>query len=282
MAIPLPQLADAVLRARMKFKWDVYTKVILSSPPDSSMDPLIAALISEHHYVVISTCKHHDAISVGYDSNVPLADIAFLNGELYALTMKEGLYVYSPNNGCLGAPMNVSPGGFHQRITDAPKERELYYFLPGLLYVVSRYLAVCDGRLFMVRRWLSVPAHTRLGDEERTSWFEVLEADLTIAPCQWRRLHRLGGHAIFLGSKCTKFVRASQCVGGVQEDCIYFMHRIYDNQAREYWGLHADPLGDSGVYNMRTGAIKPLLPESRLAELPLKHQFPTWFFPTDL
>ncbi|KAF0888942.1 hypothetical protein E2562_020160 [Oryza meyeriana var. granulata] len=213
---PLPQLANAVLQAMKVSKFYTpestkvpYAKVIMSSPLDSSPDPLIAALILDKHYVVISACKRPGAIGIGYDYNMPLADIVFLHGRLYTLTMKEGLYVYGPNIGCLSEPMNVS-SGFHQCIIDDPKEQELNYFLPGLLYVVLRYLAECDGRLFLVRRWMSVPPHARLGDEDRTCWFEVFEADLTITPCRWTKVHHLGGHAIFLGSECTKFVRASQ------------------------------------------------------------------------
>ncbi|KAF2908624.1 hypothetical protein DAI22_12g196301 [Oryza sativa Japonica Group] len=77
--------------------------------------------------------------------------------------------------------------------------------------------------------------------------------------CGWRKVDSLGGHAIFLGSQCAKFVRSSQCVGGVQADCIYFMHRTFDNPSRVYWGPCVDPLGESGVYNMRNSEITPLL-----------------------
>ena len=112
--------------------------------------------------------------------------------------------------------------------------------------------------------------------------FEVFEADLTTNPCQWRKVDSLGGQAIFLGSECAKFVRASKCVGGVQEDCIYFMHRSFDNPSNEFFGPSVDPLGDSGMYNMKNGEITPLLPEALMTELRLKRQFLTWFFPADV
>ncbi|KAB8118048.1 hypothetical protein EE612_060666 [Oryza sativa] len=62
---PLPQLANAVLRAMNDSKFYTvgntkmpYVKVILSSPPlDSSPDPLVAALIFEGYYVAISACN---------------------------------------------------------------------------------------------------------------------------------------------------------------------------------------------------------------------------------
>uniref|UniRef100_A0A0E0MP59 KIB1-4 beta-propeller domain-containing protein n=1 Tax=Oryza punctata TaxID=4537 RepID=A0A0E0MP59_ORYPU len=131
--------------------------------------------------------------------------------------MKEGLYIYL----------------FHQCITDDPKQQQIYTDT-DLEYVVPRYLTECDGRLFMVMRWMRLPLHVRLGGV-----FDVFEADLATTPCQC-------GHAIFLGSGCTKFVHASKCVGGVQEDCIYFMHRTFDNPSREYFGPCVDPLGNSG------------------------------------
>ncbi|KAL6646453.1 hypothetical protein ACP70R_018061 [Stipagrostis hirtigluma subsp. patula] len=82
-------------------------------------------------------------------------------------------------------------------------------------------------------------------------------------------------------NECSKSVLASQCAGGIQEDCIYFMHRVFDNPGREHFGPCVNPLGDSGVYNMRNGKITPLLPETMMAELQRKRQFLTWFFPAD-
>uniref|UniRef100_A0A0E0FDN2 DUF295 domain-containing protein n=1 Tax=Oryza meridionalis TaxID=40149 RepID=A0A0E0FDN2_9ORYZ len=259
---PLPQLANAVLRAMNNSMFYTvgktkmpYVKVILSSPLDSSPDPLVAALILEGYYVAISACKRQDATGFGSvsdwtrkeihripgkDYRMHIADIVFLNGRLYALTVKEGLYVFEPNS------------------------------------------AKCDGKLFMVRRWMRLPLNVRLGDLDETFLFEVFEADLSTTPCQWRKVDSLGGHAIFLGSECTKFVCASKCVGGVQEDCIYFMHRTFDNPSREYSGSCVDPLGDSGVYNMTNRRITPLLPEAVVAKLYLKRQFLTWFFPADV
>uniref|UniRef100_J3NEM3 KIB1-4 beta-propeller domain-containing protein n=1 Tax=Oryza brachyantha TaxID=4533 RepID=J3NEM3_ORYBR len=167
-------------------------------------------------------------------------------------------------------------------IADDPEQQEVYDMMNHIYSeVVHRYLAELGGRLFMVRRWMRFPVNSRLGDLDETFRFEAFEADLSATPCQWRKVRGFGGRALFLGSECTKFVRASKCVG-VQEDCIYFMHRTYDNPSREYSGPCVDPLGDSGVYNMRNGGITPLLPEAMMAKLRLKRQFLTWFFPADV
>jgi hypothetical protein len=128
---------------------------------------------------------------------------------------------------------------------------------------------------------MSYPQGARLGDHDRTVRFEVFMADLTTLPGRWTKVGSLDGHAIFLGSECSQSVLASQCAGGVQKDCIYFMHRVFDNPSKEYFGPCVDPLADSGVYNMRDGKITPLLPEATLTELRHKHQFATWFFPAD-
>jgi len=104
---------------------------------------------------------------------------------------------------------------------------------------------------------------------------EVFEAVLATLPSQWTKVETLGGHAIFLGSECSKSVLASQFAGGVQEDCVYFMHQVFDNPSREFFGPCVDPLADSGVCNMRNGEITPLLPEGVIAELQRKRQFLT-------
>ncbi|CAD6337690.1 unnamed protein product [Miscanthus lutarioriparius] len=105
--------------------------------------------------------------------------------------------------------------------------------------------------------------------------FEVFEADLSTKPGQWRCVSELGGQALFVGKHCSKSFPAGECTG-VEEDCIYF---ICDYVPAN---LGADPLGDSGVYNMKSGNIKPLLSES--AAVPQHHggQWrPTWIFPAD-
>jgi len=55
-------------------------------------------------------------------------------------------------------------------------------------------------------------------------------------------------------------VAASRGAGGVQADSIYFMHRVFNNSSKEFFGVSMDPLADSGVYYMRDGTITALLP----------------------
>ncbi|XP_052138218.1 uncharacterized protein LOC127756875 isoform X2 [Oryza glaberrima] len=266
---PLPQLANAVLRAMNDSKFYTVGNTKMPYVKD------VAGFGSVSDW----TRKEIHRIP-GEDYRMRLADIAFLNGRLYALTVKEGLYVFEPNSGDLDDPMNA-PSGFRHCIIDNPEQQEVYT-KTDLRYVVARYLAECDGRLFMVRQWMRIPLNVRLGDMDETFSFEIFEADLTTTPCQWRKVDRLGGHAIFLGSECTKVVHASKCVGRVQEDCIYFMHRTFDNPSQEYFGPCVDPLGDSGVYNMTNRRITPFLPEAVMEKLCLKRQFLTWFFPADV
>nr|CAB3480788.1 unnamed protein product [Digitaria exilis] len=267
--LDLPELAPAVHRAidGMRTYYNhshirkAHVKAILSSPVESTPDPLVAVLILEGFSVVISACKQHKAINVrmspGRNPGLPakIHDIAFFQEKLYALTGREGLYARAPN--------------IYRGTGDDPE------------YLVLRYLAESNGRLLMMRRWMCHPRDSMLGDHDQTFQFEVFEADLSRVPGRWMKVDSLGGHAIFLGSECTKSVLASQCAGGVQEDCVYFMHRIFDNPAKEFLGPCVDPLADSGVYNVRDGRITPLLPEGVMVELRRKRQYLTWFFPVD-
>ncbi|TVU06452.1 hypothetical protein EJB05_49669, partial [Eragrostis curvula] len=210
-----------------------------------------------------------------------ISDIAFSHGKLYALSYHEGLHVAELVAGQLS--MTELSSGFNQCIANDPKQWQIYHYgsSAGPAYLVLRYLAECGGRLLLMKRWISFPQNARLGDHDRTVKFEVFEADLASIPGRWTKVDRLYGHAIFLGSECSKSVLASQCAGGVQEDCIYFMHRIIDNPSKEYFNACVDPLADSGVYNLRDGKFMPLLPDHVMAELRGKQQFLTWFFPTD-
>jgi hypothetical protein len=110
---------------------------------------------------------------------------------------------------------------------------------------------------------------------ECTVAFQVFEADLSANPGRWKKVSKLGGHALFVGQHCSKSFPAGEC-SGIQEDCVYFMC--------DYPWLEcaADPLRDSGVYNIKTGVIMRLLSET--AAVPLNHGGqcrPAWFFPAE-
>jgi hypothetical protein len=300
LTVPLPKLGPAVLQALGKSKYykksDIHkttAKAVMSSPLHSSSDPLVAVLIMDGNGVAVSACKQPDddattiAISLDRPSASRIHDIAFFKGKLCALTQYEGLHVIELDASRLSQPKSSS--GFRQCIADDLKQQEIYCTNPGKTsyyesypeYLVMRYLAESNGRLLMVRRWMIIPPNAPLGQREETRRFEVFEADLTTTPGQWTKVESLGDQALFLGLQCSKSVLVGQCADGVQEDCIYFMHRIFDNPSREYSRPCVDPLADSGVYNMKDGEIAPLLPETVMAKLREKRQFLTWFFPAD-
>jgi hypothetical protein len=193
--------------------------------------------------------------------------------------MNEGLYVAEFDAGHLSM-QELSPG-FNRCVAEDPKQQQIYDYRTYHGYLVLRYLAECSGRLLMMRRWMSLPRGARLGDHDRTVKFEVFEADLASAPSRWIKVNSLYGHAIFIGSECSRSVVPSQCADGIQEDCIYFMHRVFDHPSKGYFGPCVDPLVDSGVYSVRDGKVMPMLPEVVTAKLQSKRQYLTWFFPAD-
>ncbi|KAG8049108.1 hypothetical protein GUJ93_ZPchr0009g371 [Zizania palustris] len=272
-----------------------YAKLVLSSPLHSSEDPFVAVVTPKGFNVVVSSCKRRHGvasiISCPSRTKYPnenkdcISDIAFLQGKkLYALTKAEGLHLLDlDDNGLTNTTPDV-PSGFQQCIADDDEQQEVrdqgdYHYPP--VVVILRYLVESNGRLLMVRRWMSCPRISLLGDMDETYQFEVFEADLTGVHGRWTKVDSLDGQAIFLSSECSKSVTASQCAGGIQEDCIYFMHRIFDNPSREYFDTCSYPLADSGVYNLRDGRITPLLSEAAMQRLERKRQFLTWFFPAD-
>ncbi|TVU06742.1 hypothetical protein EJB05_49970, partial [Eragrostis curvula] len=287
LMLPLPNLALAILRALDKSKFyeqsylqKTHMKAVMPSPLNSSSDPLLAVLIMHGKCIAVCACEKHDAIAITISPDQPprIYDIAFLDRRLYALSEHDGLHVVELDAAQLSMP--ESSLGFTQCIAGDPKEKRKY-FDGDNGYLVLRYLAESCGRLLMMKRWMSFPLTARMGDQDRTVKFEVFEADLDTVPAQWRKVESLSGHAIFLGSQCSKSVLASQCEGGIQEDCIYFMHRVFNDLSNEWRAPRVDPLGDSGVYNVRDGEFMPLLHEAVMAELRGKRQFLTWFFPAD-
>jgi len=141
-------------------------------------------------------------------------------------------------------------------------------------YIVKPYLVECAGKLLMVRRWIRGLHPALCIVYDHTIAFDIFEANLSSKPCRWRGVIDLGGHALFVSSSSSKSFPAGEG-SGVQENCIYFMN--------EFSGLKlfADPLHDSGVYNMKKGVINPLLSET--AVVPSNHVGPwrpTWLFPT--
>ncbi|XP_052137844.1 uncharacterized protein LOC127756538 [Oryza glaberrima] len=267
---------------------NVYSKSVLSSPLDSSPDPLVAVVTSGGRHVAVAPCKRRGVVTIVSGLMAPqipglnptrFSDIAFLGGNLYTLTNAEGLLVLDLGSNGVDDPPNAS----HRRcIADDPNQHE--YYIDGSTKnksLVLRYLVGSNGRLLMVRRWMNCRQQYYAGDMDKTRGFEVFAAVISDGHGQWVKVDSLGDQAIFLSSECSKSVAASQCADGIQQDCIYFMHRIYDNPTKECHGPCVDPLGDSGVYNMRDGTINLLRPRAVMSELRWKRQYLTWFFPSD-
>ncbi|XP_066392746.1 uncharacterized protein [Miscanthus floridulus] len=165
LRLPLPKLGPAVSRAisdspfyTESYIQRAYVKAVQSSPLDSTTDPLIAVLISDGNSIAASACKQDNAISITICPDPPrIHDIAFFHGKLYALTGTEGLHAIELDADHLSKLQSSS--GFHQCIADDPKQPE---------YLVVQYLAACDGKLLMLRRWMRIPPNASLGDHDRT------------------------------------------------------------------------------------------------------------------
>jgi hypothetical protein len=126
-----------------------------------------------------------------------------------------------------------------------------------------------------VRRFLQSDHPGQAGrylKHHRTVAFDVFEAGLSTNSHRWRKVNNLGGQVLFVGRHCSKSFPAVE-YNRIQGDCIYFMCDYYPT---------LDPLRDSGMYNMRTGMITPLLSET--VAVPQRHGgkwCPAWIFPAD-
>uniref|UniRef100_A0A0D9W4F6 KIB1-4 beta-propeller domain-containing protein n=1 Tax=Leersia perrieri TaxID=77586 RepID=A0A0D9W4F6_9ORYZ len=217
------RLSDAVRRVIRESKYyipiDIHTafvKAALSWPLHS--DPVVAVRVLEGTAVVISisSCPYRTRD----EEKVHVAEIAFCHGKLYALTEQEVLHVLELHTCRLDEPNSSS--GFRQLIPNDSNQESVMYIKQeednDSCFLVIRYLVESNGRLLMVRRWMSVPPNAPLGYEDRTCWFEVFEADFTRVHQQWRKVDSLGDEAIFLSAECSKSVLASQCASGVRQD----------------------------------------------------------------
>ncbi|KAJ1258024.1 hypothetical protein BS78_10G042000 [Paspalum vaginatum] len=252
--VELPDLATGwhqSMHGCYKFN-PVICKLAIPSPLESSLPPIVADTIKEWAELL-----------------EPLLDISFFGGKLYAIDCLRKLISIELIEGPGHKPMISSfkciidsGDGLSSRPEPLSSDKA---------YLVLPYLVEYDGRLLMVRRWIC-PAPCI--DYDRTWAFDVFAADFSTKPCQWRRVEDLGGHALFVSSNCSKSFPAGKC-SGVQENCIYFINKFPGLK------LVADPLHDSGVYNMKNGVIVPLLSDT--AAVPSNHVgpwLPTWLFPT--
>ncbi|CAL5045954.1 unnamed protein product [Urochloa decumbens] len=259
----------------------LFYKVAVPSPLDSSPESLVAVLILDNdNRGTVCICEPPVATDLfrrrGMGHCRYLYDIAFFNGKLYGVPFGDELVIFE-----IGYDFASKP-----KISSTECIINSWDVLPDLpqslsrekVYMLRKYLVECCGRLLMVGRFIhnDGPFSTSLSFEHhRTVAFDVFEADLSTSPGQWRRVSKLGGQALFVGQHSSKSFAVEE-YNGVQEDCIYFICD-YPRQVHA-----ADPLRDSGVYNLRTGMITRLL--SQTTTLPQHHDGqwrPTWFFPAD-
>ncbi|KAK8455043.1 hypothetical protein SEVIR_4G073700v4 [Setaria viridis] len=249
----------------------VYCKLAVPSPLESSLIPLVAIMHESWGLCIFQPPLVTDTIQ-GREPLDPFLEVSFFGGQLYAIDCSRKLINIELVEG-LGHKPKIS--SFKCIIDDSDD----LLGMPEPMssderYIVFPYLVECPGKLLMVRRWICPLHPAPCIYYDHTGAFDVFEADLSTKPCRWRSVNDLGGHALFVSSSSSKSFPAGECCR-VQENCIYFMN--------EFPGLKcvADPLHDSGVYNMKNGVIIPLLSDT--AAVPSHHVGPwrpTWLFPT--
>ncbi|XP_062227510.1 uncharacterized protein LOC133925774 [Phragmites australis] len=235
----------------------IFFKLVLLSSLDPSPNSMFAVLIMDtRDRCIISICRSPTATAFRVPDHDYILDLAFFDGKLYALSLKNKLFVLEIDSSYEGKP----------RI---PPMKCIGYTCVELCY-----LAESSGRLLYVRRQIGFFLHNNnKTNHARTLSFEVFEAELTADSCgQWRQVSTLGGQALFIG-KHSKSLPASEC--GAQEDCIYFMHDYAKRNS------YADLFYDCGVFNMRNGMITPLLPKTAVVRPQGDKGRPAWFFPAE-
>ncbi|XP_006655788.1 uncharacterized protein LOC102703784 isoform X2 [Oryza brachyantha] len=274
--LKLPTLAT--YKAASTFKPSFY-KLVVPWQLDSSPDSLVAVLImGGYNFSTILICQPPVATdsSRGQKPLQHLADVAFFSGKLYAIGKFGNLLILDITGSSAKKPQILAIDSVinsKDYTGDLPEP-----LLKDVVYMRREYLVECSGRLLLVTRYIRSMDRARGRDSfehHRTAGFEVLEADLSNIPGRWTRVNNLRGQALFVGKHCSKALLAGEA-GCAQEDCIYF---ICDYPPQKF---AADPLRDSGVYNMRNGMITPLL-TGTAAALPHRvgQSCPTWLFPTE-
>uniref|UniRef100_K3XXR1 F-box domain-containing protein n=1 Tax=Setaria italica TaxID=4555 RepID=K3XXR1_SETIT len=231
----------------------LFYKLVVPSPLDSSPESLVAVLILDSaNSSTVCICQPPVATDISRGRHMEpsrcLFDVAFFNGKLYGVAFGDKLVIFE-----IGYDLGCKPKISATECIINSRDDDLWDLPQSLsnekAYMWREYLVECCGGL--------------------------LKADLSTNPGHWRRVNKLGGQALFVGRHCSKSFAAKE-YNGIQEDCIYFMCDYpWPDSA-------ADPLRDSGVYNLRNGTITPLL--SQTATVPQHHGGhwrPTWFFPAD-
>jgi hypothetical protein len=252
----------------------------LVAPLDSSPDSLVAVLIlDDADCSTVCICQPPivtDMLSARAMHPLQVFhDVTFFNGKLHGLSFCDKLFVFDidydlsdkPKISCTKCVVDHGEG-----LRDLPQPLS-----EGMVPIKKEYLVECSGTLLRVRRFYQCDCGgqaRRYLKNYRTVAFDVFETGLGTNYRRWRKVSNLGGQVLFVGRHCSKSFSAVEH-NGTQGDCIYFMC--------DYNPSPANPLHDSGVYNMTTGVISPLLSET--PALPQQHHrgkwCPTWIFPAD-
>ncbi|KAM3400316.1 hypothetical protein ACQJBY_005294 [Aegilops geniculata] len=300
---PLPELAALLAACNVNARYELLqpiTRVVVSPAASVELEFRLVAVMIRTGKFLLSTCRPagepNTCVALDHYFEFSIADIRFFQGKIYALSkINETLRALDLNNGYLdelpasASCIEVICGVRSEfAMTEEPHLQKDPW--PYGHVVAGRYLVECNGKLLMVRRWARKPlisfsyySMTEFRDKdgydlERTRRFEVFEVDLgrRMSHGRWKKVHGLDGWAMFVSSRCSKAVTAAS--HGAREDCVYFAHQ---------WGRRDpdNPIGGSGVYNMRDGAItRPLLPEPAAVagSLPWSRRFPAWVFPMEV
>ncbi|RCV20199.1 hypothetical protein SETIT_4G036800v2 [Setaria italica] len=251
----------------------VFCKLSVPSPLESSLNPLVAIMHESWGLCIFQPPVVTDTIQ-GREPLEALLEISFFGGKLFAIDSSRKLLnielvedlEHKPKISLFKCIIESSDDLLSRPESMSSDEE----------YIVKPYLVECAGKLLMVNRWICGLHPAPCIDYDRTRKFDVFEADFITKPCRWRRVNDLGGHALFVSSSSSKSFPAGEC-SGVQENCIYFMSELSGLK------LVADPLHDSGVYNMKNGVTIPLLSDTSAVPLPSYHVGPcrlTWLFAT--
>ncbi|KAF8697606.1 hypothetical protein HU200_035792 [Digitaria exilis] len=230
-------------------------KPVVPSALESSPDSLVAMLIlDDGHCSTICICQPPVATDVSSArATWPIQvfdDIAFVSGKLYGLGPCNKLFIfemdYESDKPKISSIKCISH--WIGLLRDLPQS------VRAKVHIKKEYLVECCGTLLRVRRFLQCDRHglaARYLKHYHTVGFDVFEAGMSTNSSKWRKVNHLGGQALFVGRHCSKSLPAIEH-NGIQGDCIYFM--------RDYCPTR-DTLRDSGMYNIITGMITPLLSE---------------------
>lgn len=261
--VPLPEMAGIHHEIEASIFID---KIVASKDPDDARCVFAVMIHGEDGDITLFQSGKGSVVAKLDDC---ILDMVFSNGNLYALTEGEGLYMLELAEDKEGKPIVSTV----DRLID-----DCHYPSFPILDILGshnveecylrHYLMESGGHLLMVRRWLGDPYELNAGDGNRTHSFEVFKIS---SKCDgWIEQKALNGESLFLSKRGSLSVLPSSC-DGARAGCIYF---VCDSMARRV--MVEDPFRDSGVYNMSDSTVTPL---TRGMASCRGRWFPTWLSP---